>query len=407
MSSSTPAPVEPGQHRAISVRRLSFVVVLLSMVVPFSIDAYLPSLPDIARDLNSSDFYLQQTLSLYMIAFAVMQLVYGPLSDAFGRRSVVLVSSAVYVLTSIGCALAPNAHALVMQRIGQGLAASGGLVISRALLRDAFSGAHAQRIMSRIMMMFLLAPALAPVVGGWLHERFGWRSVFWFLALLGAVVWVAVLLFLNETLPASDRYSSHPRAIAAAYWRALRLPRFVALISVIALIFGGMFLYVAGSPTLLYRHLQFGVQDFWILFMPLVGGLMLGAFISGRIAGRYTHAQAVKAGFGIMLCAGTINLSANLLFAPSVVTVVLPATLYASGMSLAMPNLTLLAIDLMPRNRGLASALQGFVHTIMAAAVAGLLAPLVAAHTALFAVGSLSLCLGGFLCWRLAQRFSP
>src|SRR3954464_15490492 len=143
-------------HRGLA-RRLTMVVVALTMIAPFSIDTYLPSLPDIAREFNTSQFYLQQTLSFYLMAFAAMTLVYGPLSDAFGRRNIVLVSAAIYVFPSIGCALAPNAHTLLMLRIGQGLSASGGLVVSRAIIRDSFSGAAAQRVMSRMMLMFALA----------------------------------------------------------------------------------------------------------------------------------------------------------------------------------------------------------------------------------------------------------
>ncbi|HSD97339.1 MAG TPA: MFS transporter, partial [Sulfuricaulis sp.] len=157
---------------------LSFTVALLAMLAPFSIDTYLPSFPDIGREFSVSSVVLQQTLSFYLLAFATMMLVYGPLSDAYGRKTVVLVSVAVYVATSIGCALAPNIHWLLLMRIGQGISASGALVVGRAIIRDAFAGAAAQRAMSQVMLIFALAPAIAPVIGGWLHDAFGWRSVF-------------------------------------------------------------------------------------------------------------------------------------------------------------------------------------------------------------------------------------
>ncbi len=381
------------------IRRLTIVVVALVMIAPFSIDTYLPSLPDIARDFGVSDFYLQQTLSFYMIAFAAMTLVYGPMSDVFGRRKLVLVSAAAYVVTSIGCALAPNAHALMLMRIGQGLSASGGLVVGRAVIRDSFSGAAAQRVMSRIMLMFAVAPAVAPIIGGWLHEVFGWRSVFWFLALLGTAVWLCAALLLPETLAASDRHSAHPRAIATAYWHALRHLPFMVLIAAIALIFGGLFLYIAGSPTILYRDLGFGAQDFGYLFVPLVVGLMCGAVISGRMAGKYTHERAVTVGFSIMLAASIINTLLGAFFTPTPVTVIAPVALYACGMSLALPNLSLLAFDYLPRNRGLASALQSFVQMAFSAVVAGLFVPALNAHVAWFAVGMLALCAMGLLCW--------
>src|SRR3989344_1965173 len=218
-------------HRHLGLR-LSFTVALLAMLAPFSIDTYLPSFPDIGREFSVSSVVLQQTLSFYLLAFATMMLVYGPLSDAYGRKTVVLVSTAVYVATSIGCALAQNIHWLLLMRIGQGISASGALVVGRAIIRDAFAGAAAQRVMSQVMLIFALAPAVAPVIGGWLHDAFGWRSVFWFLVLLGLAVWLWSAFFLPETLPPVGRQSGHPRAIASAYGKALGTPRFMILIAV-------------------------------------------------------------------------------------------------------------------------------------------------------------------------------
>lgn len=387
-------------------RRLAFVVVALTVLAPFSIDTYLPSLPDIARDLNSSDFYLQQTLSLYLVAFAAMTLVYGPLSDAFGRRNVVLVSVLAYIASSIACAFAPSAHALVIARIVQGLAASGGLVVGRAIIRDVFSGAMAQRVMSQVMLMFSVAPAIAPIIGGWLHDASGWRSVFWFMALLGLAVWLWVAWRLPETLAPADRHPGHPRAIAIAYWRALRNPQFMMLITTMALNFGGMFLYIAGSPVLLYRDLNLGAQDFWVLFVPLVAGLMSGAFISGRVAGKHSHVRTVNVGYVIMLSAATANVLINLSFEPSVFTVIAPMAVYACGMSLSTPNITLISLDLFPHNRGLASAMQSCMHTMSNAVVAGLLVPALAGHVTWFATGTFVLCISGFVSWRMAQRFA-
>ncbi len=394
-----------GMHRVLA-RRLTMVVVALTIIAPFSIDTYLPSLPDIAHEFNASQFYLQQTLSFYLIAFAAMTLVYGPLSDTFGRRNVVLVSAAIYVVTSIGCALAPNAHALLMLRIGQGLSASGGLVVSRAIIRDSFSGAAAQRVMSRMMLMFAVAPAIAPIIGGWLHDAFGWRSVFWFMAALGAVVWCLVALLLRETLPVADRHPGHPRAIALAYWRALSERRFMTMIVTIALVFGGLFLYIAGSPTILYRDLGYGAQDFGRMFVPIVLGLMAGAVVSGRMAGQYTHGQAVAVGFSVMLAAALVNIALSVLVPPSAIAVITPVSIYASGMALAMPNLSLLAFELLPRNRGLASAIQSFTQTAFCAVVAGLFVPALVGHIAWFAFGMLTLTLLALVVW-WSTRASP
>jgi DHA1 family bicyclomycin/chloramphenicol resistance-like MFS transporter len=384
--------------------RLSFIVALLAMLAPFSIDTYLPSFPDIGRELGAGPVVLQQTLSLYLLAFAAMMLVYGPLSDAFGRRRVVLAALGVYVGASAGCALAASADGLLAMRIGQGLAASAGLVIGRAVVRDVFAGAHAQRVLAQVMLIFGLGPALAPILGGWLHAAFGWRAVFWFLAALGFVVWVWAAAWLPETLARTHRQPARPRAVAAAYRRTLRNPRFMLPVAVTFLSFGGFFLYVAGAPDILYRHLGLGADQFGYLFVPLVAGLMAGAFLSGRAAGRLSTGRTVAAGFALMVAAAGANLALATLAPPAPLAVIVPPTVYATGMALAMPTLTLLALDCYPHHRGLASAVQGFAQTAFNAAVAGALAPLVSANLARLAATMLALNLLALVVWLAGRR---
>lgn len=371
--------------------RLTFIVAVLMMLAPFSIDSYLPSLPDIGKEFAAADWEVQQTLSLYLLAFAATTLLYGPLSDAWGRRSVVMGTLALYALTSIGCAFAPNIHWLLTMRIGQGLTASGAVVIGRAIVRDAFSGPRAQRVMSQIMLFFALAPAVAPIIGGYLHEAYGWRSVFWFLTALALflVAWTAWML--PETLTADNRHPANPRALVTAYSQALRHGRFMLLVLSIAFCFGGLFLYIAGSPALLYRHLGYGADDFGYLFVPVVAGLMGGAYLSGRLAGHLSHAHAVKIGFAIILSATTLGLAAALLFAPRLWNIVGPLMLYAAGMSLTIPNLSLIALDCMPHRRGLASAIQSFLQMMFGGLVAGVMVPLVSDHVWTFPFGALLL----------------
>jgi len=385
-------------------RRLAVIVALLAMLAPFSIDTYLPSFPDIALEFNTSSLYLQQTLSFYLLAFAGMTLVYGPLSDAFGRRVVILGAVAVYVGCSIGCALAGNEHWLLLMRIGQGLSASAGIVVGRAIIRDAFAGVQAQRVMAQMMLMFALAPAVAPIVGGWLHEAFGWRSVFVFLTLLGLGTWIWTALALPETLPAIARQSIHPRAVATAYARILRSSVFLQLVAMAALNFGGIFLYIAASPVVIYQHLHYGANDFWRLFVPFVSGMMAGTFLSGRLAGRLSHAHAIDLGYGLMLLAAASSLLLTFTAVSGTYSIIVPGALYASGMALAMPNLTLLALDIFPTHRGTASAVQGFSQTTFNAAVAGLLAPFLSLQLPWMAAGMLAMCLTGFALWRLARR---
>lgn len=387
-----------------SATGLIIIIALLTMVAPFSIDTYLPSFPDIGHELVTNNTQLQQTLSLYLAAFAAMTLVYGPLSDAFGRRRVILFAMAVYVLSSIGCAMASNFHWLLAMRIGQGLSASGGLIVGRAVVRDAFVGHRAQRAMSNVMLVFALAPAVAPIIGGWLHSAAGWRSVFWFLAGLGLFLWLLVALRLPETLAPESRHSPHPGHIVRSYRRALSTRRFIMLITIFALNFGGFFLYIAGSPVLIYDFLHLGAHDFWRMFLPIVACLMVGAFISGRLAGRYTPAQTAGMGAWLMIAGAGINLLSSWLLPPSPLSLIGPLAIYVTGMALSMPSVTLLVLDVFPHHRGLSAALQGFAQTLFNSIVAGAITPLASVSPLTMAATMLGLNFGALLIWLVWYR---
>ena len=383
---------------------LSLVVAALAMLAPFTIDTYLPSFPDIATDLSASHAQMQQTLSLYLLAFAVSTLIYGPLSDSFGRRRVVLASLAIYVLTSLGCALVEDIHQLILLRIGQGLSASAGLVVGRAMIRDVYHGAEAQRVMARVMLLFGVAPAVAPLIGGWLHDLIGWRSVFVFLALVALVLLLMIGTATRETLAPEKRHSIHPVAVGRAYGKALRSGRFMALVMCFALMFSGFFLYVAGAPTVIYDFLGLGVNDFWVLFIPSVGAIMIGSQLSGRLAGRLSPQRTVSVGFALMLGAAALNILQGLTMAPATVNVVAPLALYVLGMAVTMPNLNLMALDCFPHNRGMASAMQSFVQMTFTSLVVGALVPLVAVAVPPMALTMLGLNLAGFVLWRWLMK---
>lgn len=369
---------------------MSLVVAVLSMLAPFTIDTYLPSFPDIAAELSASHAQMQQTLSLYLLAFAVSTLIYGPLSDSFGRRRVILAALGCYVAASIGCAMASDIDHLILFRIAQGLSASGGLVVGRAMVRDVFHGAEAQKVMARVMLLFGVAPAMAPIIGGWLHDFVGWRAVFVFLAVLAGIILLMVGAGTRETLARERRHSIHPVAVGKAYAMALRSGRFMALVFCFALMFSGFFLYVAGAPTVIYEFLSLGVNDFWILFVPSVAAIMLGSQISEWLAGRVAPSRIVALGFGLMLVAAVANVVQSLLMAPAPLNVVAPLALYVLGMALCMPILNLLALDCFPKNRGMASAMQSFVQMSFTSLIVGVVVPLI-----VVAVGPMALAMFG------------
>src|SRR5690349_1225937 len=195
-------------------RLLTVILACLGMVGALAIDTYLPSIPAIGRAFEVGPVAVQQTLSVFLFTFAFMMLFHGTLSDSFGRRPVILIALVIYTLGSVGAALAPSFGWLLAFRAMQGLAAGAGSVIGQAIVQDRFSGAQAQKMMSHIMMVFGLAPAIAPVLGGWLHVHFGWRATFWFLALFGALMLLVCWRLLPESLPREKRHAFHGLAIA-------------------------------------------------------------------------------------------------------------------------------------------------------------------------------------------------
>lgn len=384
---------------------IATVVALLSMLAPFTIDTYLPSFPAIAAELGATPAALQQTMGIYLLAFAVTTLVYGPLSDAFGRRPVVLVSLGLYSLASLGAALAGSIDALLVWRMLQGASAAAGVVIGRAMVRDAFEGRQAQQVLAQAMLIFALAPAIAPMIGGILQDWSGWRAVFWFLVVYGLVALVLMTLRAPETLPIAQRRPFNLASIARSYGRALRHGRFMGLVLAFSLNFGGFFLYIAAAPEILYQHLGLGVNDFWVQFVPMVAGLMLGSFASGRLAGKVSAEKTVAISYLVMLTAGLFNVAQAFFLPPAPWNVLAPLVLYAFAVSFSMPSLTLMALDCFPYQRGMASAVQSFLQVGINALVAAFLVPLLMQQLSALAAGMLSMTLAGLLAWLLVGHF--
>lgn len=380
-------------------RSLPILIAGLATIGPFTIDTYLPSFPAMAADMGVSQTMVQQTLTAYLIPFAFMMLFHGALSDAFGRRPIILIGLTGYVLASIGCALAPNMTVLLLCRALQGLVAGAGTAIGRALIRDAYQGFEAQRMMSRVMMIFAIAPAIAPLIGGTLQVLFGWRSNFWFLTLFGAILLVACWRYLPETHPPHARQRFAPAPLLAAYRHVGLNLRFLLLSGVTALSFGAFFIYVLSAPAFIYRHLGLNEHGFAWLFISGVIGMMAGSYLSGRLAGKLAPVRTVWLGFALMLAASAYNNLYYLWFTPQVPWSVLHQVVGAMGMALAMPSASLMVLDFFPRNRGMAASLQSCLQSLIIAFVAAIAAPLFSTSAAFLAFGSLLLALAGLVLW--------
>ena len=378
---------------------LAVLLAVLGMLGPFSIDTYIPAFTGIGTSLGATPVEMQQTLSAYLFGFAFMNLFHGALADSFGRRPVVLWGVAMFTLASAGCALSQSIEQLVFFRALQGLSTGAGIVVSRAVIRDMYPPAQAQKVMSQVTIYFGVAPALAPIVGGWLFVHLGWHSIFWFLTGVGAVLWVTNFRFLPETLAVEARQPFEVRHLMRGYWQLGSSPRFLLLALASGVPFNGMFLYVLSAPEFLGSHLQLQPTQFFWFFVLTISGIMSGAWLSGRLAGKVAPKRQIRHGFVIMFGTSLINLTANLLFPAHVSWSLFPIALFAFGWALMVPVVTLLVLDLHPERRGMASSLQAFIGSSANGLVAGVIAPLVMHSTIALAAASLGMLCIGLVAW--------
>jgi MFS transporter, DHA1 family, multidrug resistance protein len=386
---------------------LAVLLAVLGMLGPFSIDTYLPAFAGIASSLGATPVQMQQTLSAYLFGFAFMSLFHGAISDSLGRRPVVLWGLAAFTLASAGCALSQNIGQLVLFRAMQGLSTGAGIVVARAVVRDMFAPAQAQKVMSQITIYFGVAPAVAPIIGGWLFVHLDWHSIFWFLTAVGVALWFANYKLLPETLHITHRQPFNARNLMQGYWQLGLDPRFLLLALASGVPFNGMFLYVLSAPVFLGELLGLAPTQFFWFFVLSISGIMAGAWVSGHLAGKIAPKRQIKYGFAIMLLIALINLAANILFKAEASWALIPISIFSFGWAMMVPVVTLLVLDLHPMRRGMASSLQSFIGSTANGLVAGLIAPLVMHSTVAMAAASLAMMCVGLLAWVYVRRRWP
>ncbi|MBS0217213.1 MAG: multidrug effflux MFS transporter [Proteobacteria bacterium] len=385
----------------LSASRLAPVLGALAMLGPFSIDTIFPAFPHIGAQFGADKLAVQQTISAYLLAYALMSVAHGPLSDALGRRRVILVGLAVFGIASAGCALATSLPMLLAFRVLQGLSAGVGLIVGRAVIRDVLHGDDAQRLMSHVSMIFGIAPAIAPLVGAWLLGWSRWPAIFWFLAILSLAMIAAVLVLLPETHPRESRQSLRVVSMARGYWAMLRDARFMRLALAGSLNFAALFLYISSAPALVLDHLHLGQNGFGWFFIPMIGGMMLGAFASGRLAGRVGGIAQIRIGFACCIAAALINAVYHYAVPqPAVLPTVLPVALNSFGIALVFPILTLAILDMFPAVRGAASSMQAFIGLLANALMAGLVSPWLSANLFQLALAAGLLSVLAWVFWR-------
>ncbi|MFW6598018.1 multidrug effflux MFS transporter [Propionibacteriaceae bacterium Y2011] len=384
---------------------LTLVLACLAMFGPFSIDTVFPAFKAIGEQFGVGTVELQQITGVYLFSFAVMSLLHGPVSDAVGRKPVIIIGTLCYAAASVGCALSVNLPMLLVFRALQGMSAGSGQIISRAVVRDMFEGPVAQRLMAQIMMIFSVAPAVAPIIGGWLLVAGDWQVIFWFLAAFGVAMCLLTVLALKETHPPEDRTPLRLLSLVTGLVGVARHGAFVRLALAGSLGFAGQFLYIVSAPIFIVDLLGYGEQDFWIFFVPMIGGMVIGAFINARLAHRVTGLQLASVGFLIAIGAGVLNVVVSALpGAPLMPWAVLGPSLISFGIALCFPILQLAMLDLFPHSRGAAASMQSFVQLLLNAVLASVVAPLVTGTVLQLALTSLGFSLVGLVLWGWHRR---
>jgi DHA1 family bicyclomycin/chloramphenicol resistance-like MFS transporter len=367
--------VEPSRGDSFSTtQRLFYVIMLgaLSALGPFTIDLYLPAFPTVAADLHASDAAIQITLTATLVGFALGQMIVGPLADAFGRRRPLIIATGIHVVASIAVALAPTVELVTVGRVFQGIGAAGSGVVAMAIVRDLFSGQRLIRMLSRLALVWGLAPVLAPVIGSQLLRVIEWRGVFVVLAGYGLVMVVVSAFFMIETLPADKRGTFSGRAVARRYRHLARDGAFVGAAILGSMAFTALFSYLSSSSFLLQDVFGLSAQQYGIAFGVNSLGLVAATQISARLMRRFAPKSVATVGLLIMT-SGALSLLACGLADGPLGWVLVSLFFVVSPLGIIMPTVQVTALANHAEEAGTAASLIGALNSLLP----GLVTPLI------------------------------
>jgi DHA1 family bicyclomycin/chloramphenicol resistance-like MFS transporter len=349
--------------------RTAVVLGLLTAIGPFAIDMYLPALPSIGQSLGAGMGAVQASLMAFFLALGVGQLVYGPASDMLGRKRPLYFSLVLFAVGSVGCALAPDIQSLIAWRFVQGLGASAGMVIPRAIVRDMHTGVDAARLMSMLMLVFSVSPILAPLAGSLLIEAVGWRSVFWAVTGIAVIDLLIMRTSLQETRPAQDRVGSTVRSALTAYGALLRDRHFMGLVLIGAFGMASFFSFLANSPFVMIDHYGLTPRQYGMAFAANAASFIGVSQFTGKVAQRFGLVPMVKFAVGGYAAVMAVLLLQNLMGVDRLDVLIALMLVGFGFLGLVIPATAVLALDAHGAIAGTASALMGTVQFVTGAIV--------------------------------------
>jgi DHA1 family bicyclomycin/chloramphenicol resistance-like MFS transporter len=364
------------ETRAARWRHAELVVILatLSVIAPLAIDMYLPALPTIAKSFQVPESEAQFTLSTFFLGFAIGQAFYGPISDRFGRKAPLYFGMSLYSLASLGCALAPSIDSLAGFRFLQALGGCTGAVISRAMVRDLFTGADAVKVFSRVLLVFGLGPILAPMIGGYILYWADWHAIFYLLSAIGALAVVMVFVRLPET-----RKSEHARplsfgSVIGGYWRLLKHRNYMGHALTGSTMMAGTFAYIAGSPFVVITLFGFPSEHFGWVFGSNALGFIIASQINVRLQRRIDAARVLLGALIFQVTAVVVLAVDGFTGWGGLFGILVPLFFWVATMGFVIPNTTALAMAPFAANAGAASALLGTLQFVLASISSALVA---------------------------------
>lgn len=381
-----------------SLWMMALVVGLFSMLGALSIDIYFPSFGAMEVALGASPASIQQTLTAYMLPYAVASLFFGPLSDALGRRTILLLSLIVFGVASIACALSNSLEAILAWRAIQGISAGAPKVLGRAIVRDLYPPEETQRTMAWVGVLFGVAPACAPVLGGWLQVTLGWQGPFVFVAAFTLAVAALAWWKVPESHPQEKRLPLKLRSLLGQCGSLCIRSRFMGISVLLGLGFAPVFLYIASAPRIVLDHWNLSETDFGYLAIPMTAGMMIGGVAAAKLTGRIGRSLSISSGLLLTLFFAILTLTVAVAeVAP--LWAVIPMALMASCSSLIFPALTVEALEAAPEARGTASSLSNAISLAVIAIVGGVLSPVVSNTAQSLATAAIALSVLALLTW--------
>ncbi|CAN5564912.1 multidrug effflux MFS transporter [soil metagenome] len=370
---------------------LVLILGLLSAIGPFSIDMYLPGFPQIAADLNTTVANISLSLSSFFIGISVGQLLYGPLLDRFGRKRPLYVGLTVYVITSLGCALAASADQLILLRFLQALGSCVGMVASRAMVRDLFPVSETAKVFSQLMLVIGVSPIIAPTAGGYLTAAFGWHSIFVVLIILVALILIAVHFYLPESKAPDTNYSLKPAPIIKSYRSVLKEPQFYTYALTGSLASAALYAYIAGSPFVCMQLFKASEQLYGWIFAIIASGLILCSQVNSFLLRNKKSEQIIKVALLFQTITGILLFIASAMEWLNLFDTVAFIFIFLCCQGFIFPNSSALSLAPFNKNAGSASALLGTIQMSIGA-LSSAMVSFLNNNTALPMTGTMAVC---------------